>query len=814
MNLTEDRHVDIPMAPAGSPNGSGRPADDPRLARALEEYRALLEAGEKPDRAAFLARHAEIAGALSECLAGLEFVHEAAPHLSGPGLTDAEGPPVLPLGDFRILREIGRGGMGIVYEAEQLSLGRRVALKVLPLAATMAPRHLQRFKNEAQAAAGLHHTNIVPVYYVGCERGVHFYAMQLIDGHTLAAVIQQLRQMKRRGPVKGADGDGGTKDGAPAPLAPAEAQGGSDQSTTAHTPVPPTPPASAAAPTIPPHAVITREGSSDSPAYFRTVARVGVQAAEALEHAHQLGVVHRDIKPSNLLLDGRGNLWVTDFGLARLPNDPGLTLTGDLLGTLRYMSPEQALAKRAVIDHRTDVYSLGVTLYELLTLEPALAGQDREELLRQIAFGEPRPPRRWNRAIPVELETIVRKAMEKSPADRYATAQELADDLRRFQEDKPIRARRPSLLVRLQKWGRRHQSVVWSAVLVLLVLGVGNALWWVRKQTEAETEARAALQEADRWRQDEKWSEALSAVRRAQEVLRGLGADAQLEQQVDELGKDLQMAQRLEEARLQMEVFKDGQWVSEANIAAYAAAFAWYGLDVEHGNTGEVAAYIRSRPVRMQLVAALDGWAFLRRRRGDRQWSRLLAVARAADSDGWRNRLREAWQRGDGKALDGLLASADVARLPYATLQLLAPPSRKVDSIYGERLAALLRRAAQRHPAEFWIHQNLGILFHQQQPPQLEEAIRHFMIAVALRPQSPGAHYNLGVFLNDRGQLDEAITEYREAIRLNKEYAQAHNNLGAALYAKGRVNERWLSTARPSESRRITPRPTTTSVLP
>ena len=184
------------------------------------------------------------------------------------------------------------------------------------------------------------------------------------------------------------------------------------------------------------------------------MASLGVQAAEALEHAHQMGVIHRDIKPGNLLIDARGQLWITDFGLAQFQSDARLTLTGDILGTLRYMSPEAALAKRVVVDHRTDVYSLGATLYELLTLEPVFAGSDRQELLRQIAFEEPKPPRRVNKAIPAELETIVLKAMAKRMEDRYPTAQELAEELGRFSRDEPIvahpssRGERASFLVR------------------------------------------------------------------------------------------------------------------------------------------------------------------------------------------------------------------------------------------------------------------------------------------------------------------------------------------------------------------------------
>src|SRR5262249_25182707 len=155
---------------------------------------------------------------------------------------------------------------------------------------------------------------------------------------------------------------------------------------------------------------LSTERSPKDGAFFRTAAGLGMQAAQALEHAHQFGVVHRDVKPANLLVDVRGNLWITDFGLALCQSQAGLTLTGALVGTLRYRSPEQALAKRAVVDHRTDLYSLGATLYELLTLEPAFGGRDREELLRQIAFEEPRPPRRLNAAIPAELATIVLKA--------------------------------------------------------------------------------------------------------------------------------------------------------------------------------------------------------------------------------------------------------------------------------------------------------------------------------------------------------------------------------------------------------------------
>jgi serine/threonine protein kinase len=430
--------------------------------------------------------------------------------------------------------------MGVVYEAEQVSLGRRVALKVLPFAATMDPRQLQRFANEARAAAGLHHTNIVPVYGVGCERGVHYYAMQFIDGRTLADLIAQ---------------QGGQAPSQAPTAAPSEAAG--------------------SATTAPPAAQATGVAPRDA-AYFRQVAEWGIQAAEALDHAHQLGVVHRDVKPANLLVDGAGRLWVTDFGLAQMQNDTRVTLTGDLVGTLRYMSPEQALAQRVVIDHRTDIYSLGATLYELLALRPAFPGNDRQELLRQISFEEPRRLRRHDRAIPRELETVVLKAMERSPQDRYATAQELARDLRRWLEDRPILARPPSWRQVAWKWARRHKPLVGAAaavLLVALVLGGSAAVWWDRTRAAAAGEAQGLLREARRLQEEERWPEALNAVRHAQALLAGFGADPELRRQAHDLGKDLEMIRRLEEAHIRVIAYKgdDRDW--EAHNAAYAEAF-------------------------------------------------------------------------------------------------------------------------------------------------------------------------------------------------------------------------------------------------
>ena len=214
---------------------------------------------------------------------------------------------------------------------------------------------------------------------------------------------------------------------------------------------------------------------------FRNIARLGAEAADALDHAHGLGVLHRDIKPANLLIDEDGALWITDFGLARFRGDLSLTHTGDMVGTLRYMSPEQALARQGVVDQRTDIYSLGATLYELLTLRPAFSGRDHQELLRQIALDEPTSPRRIDPAIPRDLETIVLKGMSKDPSRRYLTAQELAADLKRFFEGRPIVAHRPGMLERGLNWAIRHRELMATAAAILFIaLIVSTAAIWCK----------------------------------------------------------------------------------------------------------------------------------------------------------------------------------------------------------------------------------------------------------------------------------------------------------------------------------------------
>jgi serine/threonine protein kinase len=487
MSGEEHRRPESTTPPLGGAEPPAPGLDDPRVIAALEEYLAAAEEGRPTDRRTFLAKHEEIAVTLAECLEGLAALHGAglppgaAAAESRPPRPGAEGAPGMALGDFRIIRELGRGGMGVVYEAEQLSLGRRVALKVLPFAAALDAKQLRRFRNEAQAAAYLHHPHIVPVYFVGCERGVHYYAMQLIDGQNLAAVAAAADELRRQ--------ETSSAGGEPA-AAETQATFGARLST---------------------------QRSGRAADYFRTVANLTAQAADALEYAHAMGIVHRDVKPANLLVDNHGNLWVTDFGLAQIQANASLTQTGELLGTLRYMSPEQAGGPRGAADHRTDLYSLGATLYELLTLRPIFEGSGRQTLLFQIMKEEPRSPRAIDRSIPPELETIVLKAVAKDAAERYATAGALAEDLRRFLGNEPILARRPTMAQRARKWGQRHPAVVAATLGLLLLVAVGSTVsaGLIRvEQAKAEAEEKRAKDEERKARAAQEQAQAAEAKAR------------------------------------------------------------------------------------------------------------------------------------------------------------------------------------------------------------------------------------------------------------------------------------------------------------
>jgi WD40 repeat protein len=430
-------------------------------AQVADEFLERLERGEQPSPEEYVARYPEHATVLRQVLTALRLVQ-----MSGRGPTTEPAAPASEppaggrLGDFRILREIGRGGMGIVYEAEQESLGRRVALKVLPLHAASDPKLLARFRRESRAAAQLHHTNIVPIFDVGQHGDLCYYAMQFIPSQPLDEILQELQRLRAESPVSPRPE---SARGALASSAPLADSGRGETSSSS--------------------SLLAGQPHS---AFCHNVARIALQAAEALAYAHERGVIHRDVKPSNLLLDGHGAVWVTDFGLAKATDSADLTHTGDVVGTVRYMAPERF---RGECDARSDVYALGLTLYEMLTLRPAFAATDRLTLIDQIARLDPPRPRSLDSRIPRDLETIVMKAIDKDPGRRYPLADDLAADLRRFLADEPITARRIGPVERLVCWGRRNPVVAGLTAAVVLVTAGGFAA------TAAQT--RAAQDERD-----------------------------------------------------------------------------------------------------------------------------------------------------------------------------------------------------------------------------------------------------------------------------------------------------------------------------
>jgi serine/threonine protein kinase len=409
---------------------------DATVMELVESFLSRLQTGESVTIESFVSEHAEYADQLRDILPAVDALNDLGLSVTGGTLSRmsasdriAEPKPLQGvLGDFRIGPEIGRGGMSIVYDAEQISLSRRVALKMLPLAAAIDERRIRRFQNEAKLAATLKHPNIVSVYAIGCERGIHFYAMEFVEGLSLAEVVRCMRSDQRDKTVS-----------------------------------------NSADATTEPIAALSTEWMNNQHRYCRDIARIAADVADALEHAHREGIIHRDVKPSNILLDQQGRAWITDFGLAHVRGEGGLTLSGGILGTARYMSPEQAAGNR-ILDQRTDIYSLGITLYELLTLRPVFESEERQAVLRDVIERDPPKPRKLDARISRDLETVILKAIDKSPDLRYATSKDFADDLRRCLHHRPVRARRASQVTRFSRWTRRNPLLAASLTLTFLLL--------------------------------------------------------------------------------------------------------------------------------------------------------------------------------------------------------------------------------------------------------------------------------------------------------------------------------------------------------
>lgn len=530
-----------------------------------EEFLDRYRKGERPPLKEYIDRHPELAAEIKEVFPAMAMMENIAVADSSLEGDESEKKVVKPqeisfkqLGDYRIIREIGHGGMGVVYEAEQVSLGRHVALKVLPNQALADAKQKRRFEREAKAAAKLHHTNIVPVFGVGEHDGLPYYVMQFIQGLGLDAVLDELNNMKPGAahtptalPTAG-EIRISRRDVSAANMARSLMTGGFHSGPAGHRAAEPMPqPVVDATVDQPAHAVPQRlaagspapssgrsvdcrpaahsstgsksgsgrladsftvssssiilpgasgtgtKTASKKQSYWQSVANIGRQVADALEYAHKQGVLHRDVKPSNLLLDLRGTVWVTDFGLAKVagPGAENLTHTGDILGTLRYMPPEAFEGKS---DARSDVYSLGLTMYELLAMRPAFDEKDRNKLIKQVTTGEPAALDKVNRDTPRDLVTIIHKAIDREPNRRYATAEDLASDLQRFLDDEPILARRQTQFERYVRWARHNPGIaVLGGVLtaVLFLVSAASLIVASRMSTLANNEAQAAADE-------------------------------------------------------------------------------------------------------------------------------------------------------------------------------------------------------------------------------------------------------------------------------------------------------------------------------
>ena len=505
---------------------------DERFSALADDFVNRQRLGQNPSIDDYAAAHPDLADEIRLAFPALLMIADLKP---GPRDATGEfesasvvvrGARLQRLGDFRLLREAGRGGMGVVYEAEQESLGRRVALKVLAAHAIADPAQIKRFEREARAAAQLHHTNIVPVFGVGEQDGLHYYAMQFIPGLGLDSVIEEVKRL-RSAPPTGATAAAPLLEPRNSTLQIAPTVAGLARSllsehfdSTALAACAPgsvealrseelgminlSPQPKIDSAEVPSDVVLGPSGLSSTSGsdtrYWRSVARVGLQVAQGLEYAHTQGIFHRDIKPSNLLLDAQGTAWLTDFGLAKAVEGDDLTHTGDIVGTIRYMAPERFHGR---CDARSDVYALGLTLYEMAALRPAFDHAGRQALIRQVMEDAPPELRKIVPGLPRDLETIIQMAIVREPAARYATAGAMADDLALFLDGKPVHARDTGPIERCWKWALRRPLV--AALVASLALavctGFGLVTWQWRAAVAVRDDARANAQDGQRGRQ-------------------------------------------------------------------------------------------------------------------------------------------------------------------------------------------------------------------------------------------------------------------------------------------------------------------------
>jgi serine/threonine protein kinase len=541
-----------------------------------DDFAARLRSGESVSVSEYTDRHPEIADLIRSVFAPIKVIEKARCQRDS-ARSDSPIPRPDPLresipgllGDFEIVREIGRGGMGVVYEARQRSLKRPVALKVISGLSSASEARRERFRREAEAAAGLHHTNIVAVFGTGEDQGFLYYAMQLIHGMPLGELIRRLRHIgnpaaedceSEKADVAATNDEGTSAGGAAHDSDQIPAIIRNCVFNRDRTSIRSNPEAKGTARSRPDHDTVndlatskpedsTRAALPTHPKYFRCAAELIANVAGGLDYAHRAGVLHRDIKPSNLILDHDGTLWITDFGVAKRAELEDMTQSGEIVGTLRYMAPEQLCGTS---DARSDIYSLGLTLYELLTWQPAIQASTGK-WFEATSRGIIPKPRQTNPKIPSDLELILLKACASDPVDRYGTAADFENDLRRFLEDRPILARRDSSFKKLRRVVRRNPTVTLLAtaslgllILVAAVLAVGNhqkqqvlgelrvAYGEAGRNLRQRTEA-LAIADRERDRAETNLQLALEAF---ESVIDNIGSRGGVEALLDDLGDD------------------------------------------------------------------------------------------------------------------------------------------------------------------------------------------------------------------------------------------------------------------------------------